>query len=35
MLQWKPKLFVLVTVLALVAALMGQYTWAADQFTWI
>jgi hypothetical protein len=35
MLQWKPKLFVLVAVLALVAALMGRYAWAADQFTWI
>jgi hypothetical protein len=34
MLQWKPKLFVLVAALALAAALLGQFTWA-DQFTWI
>jgi hypothetical protein len=34
MLQWKPKLYALVAVLALAAALLGQFTWA-DQFTWI
>lgn len=33
MLQWKPKLIALVAVLALVAALTGQF-WA-DQFTWV
>jgi hypothetical protein len=35
MLQWKPKLIALVAVLALLAALVGRFTWAADQFTWI
>jgi hypothetical protein len=40
MLQWKPKLIVLVAVVVLVAALLGQFTWelvgpdAYDQFTW-
>lgn len=37
MLQWKPKLFALVAVLVLIAALMGQFTWeafSAFQFTW-
>jgi type III secretory pathway component EscS len=35
MLQWKPKLIALVAVLVLLAALLGQFTWAfADQFTW-
>jgi hypothetical protein len=38
MLQWKPKLFALVAVLVLVAALFGQFTWGfdlVDQFTWL
>jgi uncharacterized protein involved in outer membrane biogenesis len=40
MLQWKPKLIVLVAVVVLVAALLGQFTWelvspeSIDQFTW-
>jgi hypothetical protein len=34
MLQWKPKLFALVAVLVLIAALLGQFTWEAFQFTW-
>jgi hypothetical protein len=35
MLQWKPRLFALVAVLALLAAAFGQLTWdAVDQFTW-
>jgi hypothetical protein len=36
MLQWKPKLIVLVVVLVLVAAVLGQFTWDsfAEQFTW-
>ena len=39
MLQWKPKLIVLVAVLVLVAAFLGQFTWdsidpSIDQFTW-
>lgn len=36
MLQWKPKLFALVAVLVLIAALTGQFTWEsfANQFTW-
>jgi hypothetical protein len=33
MLQWKPKLIVLLVVLVLVAALLGQFTWG-EQFTW-
>jgi hypothetical protein len=36
MLQWKPKSIVLVAVLVLVAALVGQFTWESiDQFTWL
>ena len=36
MLQWKPRLIALVTVLALIAAALGQFTWdAVDQFTWL
>ncbi len=41
MLQWKPKLFALVALLVLVAALGGQFTWELfggvdfDQFTWL
>jgi hypothetical protein len=37
MLQWKPKLIALVTVLALIAALAGQFTWGLEvgQFTWL
>jgi hypothetical protein len=36
MLQWKPRLIALVVLVVLVAALLGQFTWAAcaDQFTW-
>lgn len=34
MLQWKPKLFALVAVVVLIAALLGQFTWDAFQFTW-
>ena len=40
MLQWRPKLIVLVAVLVLIAALLGQFTWdqldpiSFDQFTW-
>jgi hypothetical protein len=41
MLQWKPKLIVLVAVVVLVAALLGQFTWAEvvspesiEQFSW-
>jgi hypothetical protein len=40
MLQWKPKLILLVAVLVLVAAFLGQFTWesfspdAFEQFTW-
>lgn len=40
MLQWKPKLIVLVAVVVLVAALLGQFTWESislesfEQFTW-
>jgi hypothetical protein len=36
MLQWKHKLFALVVVLVLIAAVLGQFTWEAfaDQFTW-
>jgi hypothetical protein len=39
MLQWKPRLIVLVAVLVLLAALTGQLTWLGldqiDQFTWV
>jgi hypothetical protein len=35
MLQWKPKSIVLVAVLVLVAAALGQFTWdSVEQFTW-
>jgi hypothetical protein len=34
MLQWKPKYLALVVILVLCAALLGQFTWAAEQFTW-
>jgi hypothetical protein len=36
MLQWKPKLFALVVLVVLIAAVLGQFTWEAfaDQFTW-
>jgi hypothetical protein len=36
MLQWKPRLIALVTVLALIAASLGQLTWDGllDQLTW-
>jgi hypothetical protein len=35
MLQWKPRLFALLAVLAIVAAAFGQFTWdAIDQLTW-
>ncbi len=34
MLQWKPKLIALVAILALVAAVSGQFTWdALDLFS--
>ena len=35
MLQWKPKYFALVVILVLSAVLLGQFTWAAEQFTWL
>jgi hypothetical protein len=35
MLQWKPRLIALFTVLVLVAAAVGQFTWdALEQLTW-
>jgi hypothetical protein len=35
MLQWKPRLVALLTVLTLLAAAFGQFTWdAIDQLTW-
>ena len=34
MLQWNRKLIALVAVVVLVAALLGQFTWEAFQFTW-
>ena len=35
MLQWKPKLFGLLAILVLVAAVAGQFTWDSFvQFTW-
>jgi hypothetical protein len=35
MLQWKPRLIVVLVVLVAVAALLGQLTWdAIDQLTW-
>jgi len=35
MLQWKPRLIVLLVVLAAIAVLLGQLTWdALDQLTW-
>ncbi len=35
MLQWKPRLFVLLVVVAALAVLLGQLTWdAIDQLTW-
>jgi hypothetical protein len=35
MLQWKPKLIALAAVLALIAAVSGQFTWDSfEQFTW-
>jgi hypothetical protein len=35
MLQWKPKLIALMAILALIAALSGQFTWESfEQFTW-
>lgn len=35
MLQWKPRLFLLVAVLVLIAASLGQLTWIIDQLTWL
>lgn len=36
LLQWKPKTMVLVAILVLAAALLGQFTWdSVDQFTWL
>jgi hypothetical protein len=32
MLQWKPKLIVLVAILVLVAAVSGQFTWDSFEF---
>ncbi len=38
MLQWKPRLIVLLVVLVLIAAVVGQLTWdgidGIDQLTW-
>ena len=34
MLQWKPRLIVLVAVLVLVAAALGQLTWELSQLNW-
>ncbi len=34
MLQWNSKLVTVVVVLAAVAALVGNFTWAAHNFTW-
>jgi len=35
MLQWKPRLIVLLVVVAALAVLLGQLTWdAIDQLTW-
>jgi hypothetical protein len=34
MLQWKPKLIVLLAVLVVVAAALGQFSWT-DQFSWV
>jgi hypothetical protein len=35
MLQWKPKLIALVAILALVAAVSGQFTWdSLDLLEW-
>jgi hypothetical protein len=35
MLQWKPKLIALAAVLAVIAAVSGQFTWDSfAQFTW-
>jgi hypothetical protein len=35
MLQWKPRLIVLLVVLAVIAAAFGQLTWdALNQLTW-
>ena len=35
MLQWKPRLIVLLALIVLVAVVLGQLTWdAVDQLTW-
>ena len=35
MLQWKPRLIVLVALIVLAAALLGQLTWdGIEQLTW-
>lgn len=35
MLQWKPRLIVLLAVLVLIAVALGQLTWdGVDQLTW-
>jgi hypothetical protein len=34
MLQWKPRLIALVTLLVLLAVALGQFSWAPEQFTW-
>jgi hypothetical protein len=33
-LQWKTKTIVLVAILVVCAAILGQFTWASEQFTW-
>jgi hypothetical protein len=37
MLQWKPRLIVLLVVLALIAVALGQLTWdeGIEQLTWL
>jgi len=36
MLQWKPRLIVLVVVVVLIAAALSQLTWESiDQLTWL
>jgi hypothetical protein len=36
LLQWKTKTMVLVALLVLAAALLGQFTWdSVDQLTWL
>jgi hypothetical protein len=36
MLQWKPRLIVLLALVVLIAAALGQLTWdSIDQLTWL